>query len=714
MLVALPAAIAFGVASLAVLGATYAAQGALAGMLGAVVLGIVASAWGGAARLISAPCAPAAAVMAALAAQLSGQGAPPEAIFLALGVTAMAAGALQFLFGLARLGRLIKYMPYPVVSGYLSGVGLIIILSQIPKILGLSSGATWQQALAEPLTWNWQAMSVAGATMATMLLAARFTRLVPAAILALLAGSLAYGALGLLDPGLFSLQGNTLVVGPLGGQGTGIMAALTDRWTAVGALGLSDAMTLVVPAATLAVLLSIDTLKTCVVLDALTRSRHDSDRTLMGQGLGNLASAAVGGMPGAGTMGATLVNLSSGGHSRWSGLIEGGLALAAYLLLAPLLAWLPLAALAGILVVIGVRMLDGESLHLLSSRATWPDFAVIATVVVVALTVGLIAASGAGIVLAIALFLREQVGGSVVARKTLGTSVFSKRVRSPLEMDVLAREGGQTVVFELQGSLFFGTTDKLYRALEPELGLRRYVVLDLRRVQSVDVTAAHMLQQIEERLHERDAYLLFSHIPPRVPSGRDIRRYVQELGLARPERLARVFAELDDALEWIEDRLIEQAAIGSPRETLLELADIDLFARRKPETLEALRACMSICHYSAGDRIFARGHGGDEIYLIRRGAVRIMLPLADGRSHHLATFGRGGFFGEMAFLDHLERSADAIAFTDCDLFILSRQRFDALVEHHKMLGLNLMEGLARALAARLRQADAELNALETA
>ena len=143
----------------------------------------------------------------------------------------------------------------------------------------------------------------------------------------------------------------------------------------------------------------------------------------------------------------------------------------------------------------------------------------------------------------------------------------------------------------------------------------------------------------------------------------------------------------------------------------LELREIDIFGRRKQETLAELEACMEARGCKAGEKIFARGDTGDEIYLIRRGAVRIMLPLGDGRSHHLATFGRGSFFGEMAFLDHQPRSADAIAFTDCDLYVLSRSRFDALVEKHRKLGMDMMEGLARVLAARLRHADAELNAL---
>ena len=713
MLVALPSAIAFGVAMLAPLGGAFSAQGALAGMLGATALGLVASAWGGAPRLITAPCAPAAAVLSALAIELSGHGAAPGAIMLMLVVTALVAGVLQVLFGVVGLGRLIKYMPYPVVSGYLTGVGLIIVLSQIPKILGASGGPGWHVALVSPGLWSWQSIVVGAITIAVMTLAPRFTRAVPAAILALAAGVLAYFGLALLDPALLTLTDNALVVGSLGGKGPGFLEALDGRWTAVGALAWSDVYLLLVPAATLAVLLSIDTLKTCVVLDALTRSRHDSNRTLIGQGLGNMAAAALGGMAGAGTMGATLVNLTSGGRTRWSGLIEGGLSLAAFLVLASVLAWVPIGALAGILIVIGIRMFDRASLNFLNSRDTILDFAVIATVVVVALSVGLIAASGAGIVLAIALFVREQVGGSVVARKAYGNSMFSKRVRTTAEMEILEKQGGQTVVFELQGSLFFGTTDNLYTALEPELATRRYVVLDFRRVQSVDVTATHLLHQIEDRLTESHALLLFSCLPPRVPSGRDIRRYFQEVGLAPAERRAQVFDEVDDALEWIEDRLIEQAQMAPVQETVLELRDMELFSRRKAETLAALESSMDQRSYRAGERIFARGDGGDEIYLIRRGSVRIMLPFDQARGRHLASFGRGGLFGEMAFLDHQPRSADAIAFTDCELYALSRQRFDVLIEHHKLLGLNLMEGLAHLLAARLRRADAELYALES-
>ena len=711
MLVALPSAIAFGVAIFSPLGGSYGAQGALAGILGATALGLVASAFGGTNRLITAPCAPAAAVLSAVAIELLQGGATPESVVLMLTVIGLLCGVMQAIFGAVGLGTLIKYMPYPVVSGYLSGVGMIIIVSQVPKFLGAPKGARLAEVLVSPSTWAWQGMVVGAATIGVMLLAPRFTKMVPAAILGLAAGVLAYFGLSLVQPSLLQIHGNALIVGPLGSSGAGLLDTILGRWSAIGDLSLGAFGQLLVPAATLAVLLSIDTLKTCVVLDALTRTRHNSNRELIGQGIGNLASSVLGGVPGAGTMGATLVNISSGAQSRVSSVMEGVLSLFAFLLLGTLIAWVPIAALAGILIVIGVRMFDLDSLQLLKSRSTILDFVVIAAVIVTALTVSLIAASGVGIALAIVLFIREQIGGAVVRRKAYGNQMFSKQVRLPAEMAILEKRGGDAVIFELQGSLFFGTTDQIYTALEPELKTRSYVILDLRRVQSVDVTAAHMLEQIEDTLAERDAFLLFSALPRDLPSGRDMREYFAQVGLVRPEHHVQAFGELDEALEWVEDRFIEAEHLERAKESALELRDMELFRNRKAETLAALESVMEKRSAKAGEAIFSRGDDGDELFLIRRGAVRIVLAVGGSKGRHLATFSRGDFIGEMAFLDHHQRSADAVAFTDTDLFVLSRHRFDALADEHRKLALNLLEGIARVLAIRLRYANAELEAM---
>ncbi len=712
MLVALPSAIAFGVTIYAPLGATYASQGAIAGVLGTVALGAVAAAFGGTKRLITAPCAPAVAVLSAFAIEMSHRNIGAPTVLLLIALVALLCGVLEITFGLVGLGRLIKYMPYPVVSGYLSGVGLIIIISQVPKFLGVPGKYHFWDSLLSPLVWKWQSIGVGAVTIVVMVFAPRVTKRLPAAILALLCGMATYFAMGLVDRSLLSLAGNKLIVGPLTQSDTGFLATMMARWKSIGSFDPRQLNLVITPALTLAVLLSIDTLKTCVVLDTLTRSRHNSNKELIGQGLGNLASTAIGGMAGSGQMGATLVNFTSGGNSRLSGVIEGVLALIAFLILGSFIAWVPIAALAGILIVVGVRMFDRHSLHLLKSRSTVLDFVVIATVVVVAETVSLIAASGVGIGLAILLFLRAQIGGAVVRRKAFGNERFSKQMRLPEELAVLEQRGDRTAIFELQGSLFFGTTDQLYTALEPELKKRQYLVLDMRRVQSVDFTAAHMLQLIEDMMSERKGMVIFSHMPLQAPSGQDMVRYFDLVGLSREEHHARIFESLDSALEWIEDRILAEAKVEREQEMPLDIRQLKIFEQRTQETLAALEGATEVRTFKAGQKIFSRGDASDELYFVRKGSVRIMMPLTGSLGHHLATFGRGDFFGELSFLDRAPRSADAVAHTDVELYVLGRERFDKLREEHRMLGFNLMEGIASAVATRLRRTDVELRFLK--
>lgn len=711
MLVALPSAIAFGVTIYAPLGASYVAQGALAGILGVAALGLIAPALGGTNRLISAPCAPAAAVLSAFAIEFLHEGGNVQALFLMLSILGFLAGLLQIVFGALSFGRLIEYMPYPVVSGYLSGVGLIIIGSQVPKFLGAEKGMSIWHALMSPLSWQWQSLLIGIVTILVMLLSPRLFRKIPAAIIALLSGVLAYFSLSLFLPELRVLEGNMLVVGSLTAGGN-FFEAVTSHVQALGAITVTQIQYALATALTLAVLLSIDTLKTCVVLDALTRTRHNSNRELIGQGTANVAAALIGGMPGAGTMGATLVNLSSGAVTRYSGIFEGVLALLAFMLLSAFISWVPVASLAGILIVIGVRMIDRHSMQFLKQRSTLSDFAVIAAVVMVALMVSLIAASAVGVVLAIFLFIREQIGGNVVRHKVCCNETFSKRIRTQEEMEILVGNGQRGVVVELQGSLFFGTANQLYSALEPELKIRDFVILDMRRVQSVDVTAVHMLDQSRDMLSERKGYLIFSQLPLNLPSGRNMQQYFDQVGLVREKSPVRVFGELDEALEWVEDRILEDTVCEIDETHPLNLDEFELFKGRKAETLAAMEQSFEKRNYKAGEIIFRLGDAGDEIFLIRKGAVRIMLPISSQQRHHLGTFGRGAFFGEMGFLDDSDRSADAEAFTDTELYVLSRKTFESLSEMHRKFAFSLMESIAIVLASRLRYTNGELRVLE--
>lgn len=711
MLVALPSAIAFGVTIYAPLGSEYIAYGALAGILGATFLGLIAPVFGGTNRLITAPCAPAAAVLSAFVIDYMSKGGSVETAVMMVALLGLITGFLQVGFGVFRLGQLIKYMPYTVVSGYLSGVGLYIIASQTPKFLGAPKGTHFWEALGTPDFWRWEGIVVGLATALIMTFAARFTKLIPAAILALVGGVASYFALSIFEPALLSLEHNKLIIGPLGGGG-GFFEAMTQKIEGIKSFDVADLALLITPALTLAALLSIDTLKTCVVLDAITRSRHDSNKELIGQGLGNIGCAICGGIPGAGTMGATLVNISSGATTKLSGFLEGVLSLVAFLVLAPLISWVPISALAAILIVIGFRMIDTHSFAFLRSRSTMLDFVVIAAVVTTALTVSLIAASGVGVALAILLFIRENIESSIVRRKALGNESFSKQIRVQEEMRILEAKGGEAVIYELQGSLFFGTANQLFSILENDIKTKKFITLDMKKVQSVDVTAMHILEQVGDMMSEKGGYLLFSRIPARIPSGMDMQKFFDEIGIAAEREGVKMFADIDDAIEWVENRIIEDETLQKEEERAMALYDFEVFHGKKEETIATLEEKMRKVSFKSGERIFAAGDKGDELFLIRKGSVRISIPIQGAQAYHISTFGKGMFFGEMAFLDGAARSADAICESDTELFVLSRAEFDAFAEEHKKVSLRFLEGIASVLASRLRFTNAELRACE--
>ena len=708
MLVALPSAIAFGVTIFSPLGAEFGAKGALAGMLGVAALGVIAAVFGGTQRLISAPCAPAAAVLSALTIQMTQQGSGVAAVVMTLFLVALLSSLVQISLGLLRIGELIKYMPFPVVSGYLSGVGLIIVMSQLPKWMALPKGMNWWQGLSAPALWQTPSLLIGAATAGVMLLAPRLSTRVPAVIQGLIAGTAMYWLLALTAwPELTALHDNPLIIGPLAVGGEDLLDTLTGPWKSLAESGLPQWEQIVFPAMTLAVLLSIDTLKTCVVLDALTGSRHDSNQELIGQGLGNLASALMGGAPGAGTMGATLVNKASGGATYLSGVFQGLWSLLVIVLLTSMIAWVPVAALAALLIVIGFKMIDWHSFQLARSKDTVLDFGVIVLVVIVANTVSLIAASGAGVVLTILLFLREQIHTSTIRRKTFGNKVFSLRVRNQKEREVLALEGSHTVIFELQGSLFFGTTDQLYSAIEPELKNARFVLLDLLRVQSMDMTAGHMIERLRNMLSEKNACLVLARVPEHLPNGRDLRSYVDHIGLLA-DNTAKIFNEYDEALEWIEDETLKIAGHAHVSAEGLPLSKFDVFHRMNSAELQALDACKQVRNYAEGDLVFAADSEGHELMLISRGEVKVSLPVADGQTIHLATFSRGQFFGEMSFLDGRAHSADVRASHDTELIAIDRRAFAKVAVADPKLSISVMRAVALAIADRLRHANAEL------
>ncbi len=715
MLVALPSSVAFGILVYSNLGQEYSGRGAMAGLLGAAMLGLVAPFVGRNAGLISAPCAPAAAVLSALIAEIiAGKEGHVDAasILPILAMTTLASALLQIAYGILGGGKLIKFIPYQVVSGYLSGVALIIAMGQIPKLFGFPKGTALMTGLMDPSLWKWPGLVVGTITIAATVLAPKFTKKVPAAICGLLGGVLSYFALSLFEPALLRLEGNPLIIGPIRAEGS-IWGQVTAQGRALLDVNWNTLKTVLVPAATLSILLSIDTLKTCVGLDALTRNRHQPNRELIGQGLGNLASFFVGGMPGAGTMGPTLVNVNSGGRTPRAGVIEGIFVLLAFAFLGSFIAWVPIGALAGILLVIAWRMFDRHAFKLLRHPLGRTDFLIIAAVVTVALTVDLIAASGAGIALAIFLFIRDQVHAGVVLHKEPLNRMPSKTRRDETERAILQEHGDQAEICMLQGNLFFGTTDQLYTQLEEEIRTKKFLLLDLRRVRSIDYTAVHLFEQIHSRLKERGGNLMFSGMPSAELAQHQFDKYLEELGLLKDGNGVIVWDTLDEGLVWMEEQILNaNGAIRDKGQHRLDLQHFSLFRDFYAATMESLASCVSDRSVEAGTKVFSSEDVSDEVFLVRRGSVRILMPLPAGKYHHLETVSAGGLFGELAFLDRGTRSTDAVATEVTDLYVLSRARFNELSRANAETGVRIFARLAVAIARGIRERDIELRALE--
>ena len=232
-------------------------------------------------------------------------------------------------------------------------------------------------------------------------------------------------------------------------------------------------------------------------------------------------------------------------------------------------------------------------------------------------------------------------------------------------------------------------------------------------MQSLDVTAAHMLKQVRDVLAEREAPLLLSSVRETLPNGRNLREFLELSGVIDESGTVLVMPSLESAIEWVEERLLGEVSRDDTQLPPLELHEIELFKGSRDDTMADLRACLEERIYLAGETIYRRGDSDANLYLLRGGEVKIMGYVGNStRQYHIATFGRGEFFGGLAFLDHRPRGNDAVAARDCALYVLSLEKFNFLAEEHKRIAFMIVSKLARTLAIRLRHTDEELTLLQ--
>ena len=507
-IVALPLALAFGIQAFSGVDSPEASSmGALAGLVGATLLGFFAALFGGTHSQISGPTGPMTVITASIVsgAWASSQG-NISAVILSMSLAGIFCGLFQVIFGLIRIGKYVRYIPYPVLSGFMSGIGVIIILQQIYPIIGKKSPAStldmiinFPAALADGVSVI--ALALGLACISLIVLVPKLTKKVPATLVALIAVTVV---------SLFTNLDSSLTIGNIP---AGLPMPFFTKEQLDGIDWASVLEASLVPGLTLAGLGSIDTLLTSVVADNITKTKHNSNQELIGQGIGNAVASLFCGLAGAGATMRTVVNVKSGGRTQISGMIHAVLLLAILLGLGSLVKYVPLSVLAGILITVGWGIIDFRGFKDIL-RIPKSDAFVMMVVFLMTVFVDLLTAVGIGMVIACVLFMKRA--GDLVensySAKALDT--FDKESPWEDEKDIPEEIHNRIYIERLDGPIFFGSITGFQRVMHDIPTNVKIVIIRMRRVPFMDQSGVYAMETAIKDLQAQGINVLMTIIQP--------------------------------------------------------------------------------------------------------------------------------------------------------------------------------------------------------
>ncbi len=523
-IVALPLALAFGIQAFGGIDDPAASSmGALAGLVGATLLGFFAALFGGTHAQISGPTGPMTVITASL---ISGVWASSNSSFsevlIAMSMAGLFCGLFQILFGIIKIGKYVRYIPYPVLSGFMSGIGVIIILQQLYPLVGLKSPVLAIDMITELPTRiaagiSLNALWLGLGTILIIYLFPLITKKIPATLIALIVMTLI---------SLFLDIPEKLTIGKIpSGIPMPFFAKEGIELAGIDWLGVLKAS--IIPGLTLAGLGSIDTLLTSVVADNITKTHHNSNRELIGQGIGNMISGLFCGIAGAGATMRTVVNVKSGGRSQISGMVHSLFLLAILLGLGRLVRFVPLSVLAGILITVGWGIIDFKGFKDLL-KIPRADAFVLVTVFLLTVFVDLLTAVGIGMVIACVLFMKRASdlveGGyssSVMTDSDLHRGLPAPPVANFDKTKPWSDEGGITdemlkhiYIQRLNGPIFFGTITKFQEVMDDVPDHAKIVIIRMKLVSFMDQSGLYAMETAIKNLQSRGIMVLMTIIQP--------------------------------------------------------------------------------------------------------------------------------------------------------------------------------------------------------
>lgn len=610
-------------------------------------------------------------------------------------------GAFQCLFGIFRVGNLARYIPYPVLSGLLNGSALLIILAQIRPILGLSVSINILDISRVYPLIQWLTLIVGIVTCIAVWLGPKINKKIPAPLYGLIAGSSIYYtfiSLGFSDK-LCSVLGTVSSVLPSLRYGATFSEFFKNT---IHSPLILELMPLAIGVAAIN---SLSTLVVCSAGDNIRGERSNSNKELFGQGFSNMLNGLLGGISTAGSMPSTLSNYKYGGRTLYSRAISGIFALLILLFLHPLIAKIPHAVLAGLLIMIAINAADAWSFHLLFRiKSVWTNkdktaFGNIFIVSMVTLTVimfGIFRALGVGLAISIISFI-IRMGKSGIRRELQADTFHSNTKRGKKEMEILEKEGESIVILELEGALFFGTAEKVATRVEEYIkDTAKFILLDFKKINEIDSTGAKIIKQLKKKCDRKNITIYLSAIWGKSSSFSELENF-----FSKDQLQACCYCDLETSLSVAEDKLLDDI-LGKERYTKeISLEELEVFELFEKEEIEYIKKYLIKKTYKPNEQIFKKGETGDSVYFIMKGRTHIFLE-SHGSRQRISTLCRGTTVGEMALIEKRPRSADVFASEEVVCLQLTTKELNEITQENSIVALKILKGIAKELSTRLR------------
>jgi MFS superfamily sulfate permease-like transporter/CRP-like cAMP-binding protein len=636
-------------------------------------------------------------------------GGAPLVLAIAFSIVLLA-GAFESLFGVIKLGTLIKFTPQPVMAGFQNAAAALLFLVQLGNVCGFDRTVPFTQVPQHLDSIKPLSLAVAAITFTVMWNAKKLLPKVPPMLVGIGLGCILY-YVGVLA-GLGSYLGPIIASGPRAAIGP-------TAFPYFGGLARDNDLIALLPtilsgALALAIIASIDALLCAKLVTAPGEPRRDGDRLLMRLGVGNLAAASIGGITSGINIGPSIVNRAFGARTPLSVLVNAVALLVAGTLLFSLLGQIPRVALSAVIMVIAVQHFDVWSLRLVRAFRRGPhayrfnvalDLAVVVAVAVLSIAINIVPAVFIGVAIAVALFV-FRMSRSIIRRSYRCGTIHSRTSRTAPDRAFLEGSGDAILVMELQGALFFGTGEKMLS--EIETALRREtscVILDLRRLTEVDSTGANVLLELKENLAQRNIELLLAAAAKTIAMER-----LESFGVLSSIGDANIVPDVDRGIQRAEDDLLRTQP--QLHDTEMPLAQVGVLAGFSATDLKVIEPYLKRASYPAGAVVFRENEVGDEVLMVIRGTASAYLQTPN-TNIRLATFAPGTIFGELAILDEGVRSATVIADKELACRALTTSDFAALSATSPSVAIRLLAAIARELSGRLRTANRTIHQLDT-